>query len=94
LFGEGTRTKDGKLQPFKRGAFNLAVKAGIPVIPLTINGSFKILPKKKIRINPGEITLVIEKPIPVKEGGGKEEEMRLMEEVTKVISKNYIDQSY
>lgn len=94
LFGEGTRTKDGKLQPFKRGAFNLAVKAGIPVIPLTINGSFKILPKKKIRIVPGDITLVIEKPIPVKAGGGKEEEMRLMEEVYKVISKNYIDQSY
>jgi 1-acyl-sn-glycerol-3-phosphate acyltransferase len=94
LFGEGTRTKDGKLQPFKRGAFNLAVKAGIPVIPLTINGSYKILPKKKFRIYPGDITLVIEKPIPVKEGGGKEEEMILMEEVYKVISKNYIDQSY
>jgi 1-acyl-sn-glycerol-3-phosphate acyltransferase len=94
LFGEGTRTKDGKLQPFKRGAFNLAVKAGIPIIPLTINGSFKILPKNKLRINSGEISLVIGKPIPVKEGGGKEEEMRLMEEVYNVISKNYIDQSY
>jgi 1-acyl-sn-glycerol-3-phosphate acyltransferase len=92
LYGEGTRTKDGKLQPFKRGAFNLAVKAGIPVIPLTINGSYKILPKKKFRIVPGEISLTIEKPIPVKENGGKEEELRLMDEVHNVISNNYIDQ--
>jgi 1-acyl-sn-glycerol-3-phosphate acyltransferase len=93
LYAEGTRTKDGKLQPFKRGAFNLAVKAGIPVIPLTINGSYKILPKKKFRILPGNISLIIDKPIPVKESGGKEEEIKLMEAVNTVISKNYIDQS-
>lgn len=92
LFAEGTRTKDGKLQAFKRGAFNLAVKSGVPVIPLTINGSFKILPKKKFRIVPGEITLVIDKPIHVKMNGGKEEEMRLMDLVYKVISKHYIEQ--
>lgn len=92
LFGEGTRTRDGKLQQFKRGAFNLAVKAGVRVIPLTINGSYKILPKKKFKIVPGEITLIIDKPISVKKDGGKEEEMRLMNEVYKVISKNYIAQ--
>lgn len=92
LFAEGTRTKDGKLQPFKRGAFNLAVKSGVPVIPLTINGSFKILPKKKLRIVPGEINLVINKPIQVLKDGGKPEELRLMEEVYQAITKNYIDQ--
>lgn len=92
LFAEGTRTKDGKLQPFKRGAFNLAVKSGVPVIPLTINGSFKILPKKKFRILPGQITLVLGKPIDVKIDGGKQEEIRLMDEVYKVISNNYIEQ--
>lgn len=92
LFAEGTRTLDGKLQPFKRGAFNLAVKAGVPVIPLTINGSYKILPKKKFRLVPGRITLVIDKPITVNKGGGKEEELKLMSEVHKIISKHYIDQ--
>jgi 1-acyl-sn-glycerol-3-phosphate acyltransferase len=92
LFGEGTRTRTGKLQPFKRGAFNLAVKAGIHVIPLTINGSFKILPKKKFRIVPGNISLIIDKSIDVKEGGGKNEELKLMQDVYNVISKNYIDQ--
>lgn len=92
LFAEGTRTKDGKLQSFKRGAFNLAVKSGVPVIPLTINGSFKILPKKKFKIVPGEIILIIDKPMHVKLNGGKEEELRLMEEVYKVISKHYVEQ--
>lgn len=92
LFAEGTRTKDGKLQPFKRGAFNLAVKSGVPVIPLTINGSFKILPKKKLRIIPGDITLVIDKPIEVLKDGGKQEEMRLMEVVHQAITKHYIEQ--
>lgn len=92
LFAEGTRTLDGKLQPFKRGAFNLAVKAGVSVIPLTINGSYKILPKKKYRLVPGTVTLVIGKPIEVNKGGGKEEELNLMSEVHKIISKHYIDQ--
>lgn len=92
LFAEGTRTLDGKLQPFKRGAFNLAVKAGVSVIPLTINGSYKILPKKKYRLVPGTVTLVIGKPIEVNKGGGKEEELNLMSEVHKIISKHYINQ--
>lgn len=91
LFAEGTRTKDGKLQPFKRGAFNLAVKAGVPVIPVTINGSFKILPKGTFAMNPGTITLTIDKPIKVRRDG-KDEELKLMEEVHKVIEKTYIDQ--
>jgi 1-acyl-sn-glycerol-3-phosphate acyltransferase len=92
LFAEGTRTLDGKLQPFKRGAFNLAVKAGVSVIPLTINGSYKILPKKKYRLVPGTVTLVIGKPIEVNKGGGKEEELNLMSEVHKIIFKHYINQ--
>ena len=92
LFAEGTRTSDGKLQPFKRGAFYLAVKARIPIIPLTINGSYKILPKKKFKIVPGKITLLIDKPIAINQNGGKEAEIQLMADVYNVISKNYIDQ--
>lgn len=91
LYAEGTRTLDGKLQPFKRGAFNLAVKAGVPVVPLTINGSFKLLPKRSMVIHPGEMELILESPIDIK-GSGKEEEMRLMESVHAAIQKHYIDQ--
>lgn len=92
LFAEGTRTRTGKLQPFKRGAFNLAVKAGVPIVPLTINGSYRILPKAKFRINPGTIRLILSKPIPTNGSDGKETEIRLMEQVQAVIREHYIDQ--
>ena len=91
LYAEGTRTRDGKLQPFKRGAFNIAVRAGIPVVPLTINGTFPILPKGSIVIRPRPVELVLGEPIPVT-GDGKEEELRLMDAVHETIQKNYIEQ--
>jgi len=91
LYAEGTRTLDGKLQPFKRGAFNLAVKAGVPVVPLTINGSYKLLPKRSFVVHPGEVELILGSPIPIR-GSGKEGEMRLMAEVHTAIEKHYIDQ--
>ena len=92
LFAEGTRSADGRLQPFKRGAFNLAVKSGAPVLPLTINGTFRILPKYSLSVRPGSVELVLEPPIPVHPDAGKDEEMRVMELVHEAISRNYKDQ--
>jgi len=91
LYAEGTRTMDGKLQPFKRGAFNLAVKAGVPVVPLTVNGSYNILPKHSIAILPGTVELVLETPIAIT-GQGKEAEFALMEQVHTAIERHYINQ--
>ncbi len=88
LYAEGTRTRDGLLQPFKRGAFNIAVRAGIPVVPLIVNGTFPILPKGSMIVRPRPVEIVLESPIPV-EGQGKGEEMRLMEEVHQAIERNY-----
>jgi 1-acyl-sn-glycerol-3-phosphate acyltransferase len=92
LFAEGTRTLDGKLQPFKRGAFHIAVKAGVPVVPLTINGSYRILPKHSISINPGNVELVLDTPIALGKKEGKEAELKLMEEVHAAIEKHYVNQ--
>ncbi len=92
LYAEGTRTRDGKLQPFKRGAFNIAVRAGIPVVPLAINGTFTILPKGSIVIRPHPVVLVLGTPIPVT-GEGKEEELRLMDAVHEAIQSNYVEQN-
>ena len=92
MYAEGTRTLDGKLQPFKRGAFNLALKAGIPVVPLTVNGSFSILPKHSVSVRPGIVELVLDSPIPVPEGEGKDAEMQLMRDVHAVIARHYIEQ--
>ncbi len=92
LFAEGTRTRTGKLQPFKRGAFALAAKAGIPIVPVTINNSFNILPKGSLRIRRADISLIVDKPIPTVGVEGKGDEMALMESVHSKISKHYIEQ--
>lgn len=92
MFGEGTRTADGKLQQFKRGAFNLALRAGVPVIPLTINGSFKVLPKGSLRIHPGTITLVIERPVHPPASNGRQAELLLRDEVRATIERHYREQ--
>jgi len=92
MFGEGTRTADGKLQQFKRGPFNLAVKAGVPVVPLTINGSFNVLQKGSLHIHPGTIRLVIERPVEPPASNGKEAELTLRDNVHAAIERNYREQ--
>jgi 1-acyl-sn-glycerol-3-phosphate acyltransferase len=92
LYAEGTRTLDGKLQPFKRGAFNLALRAGVTVVPLTVNGTFGIMPKHSIRVRPAPVELVLEKPIDTRGEEGKEAELRLMERVHAAIAQHYIPQ--
>lgn len=63
VFPEGARTWDGKMRRFKRGAFVLAMEFGLPVVPITIDGSFEVMPRFKKIPNWGHITLTIHKPI-------------------------------
>ncbi|HQM91655.1 MAG TPA: lysophospholipid acyltransferase family protein [Syntrophales bacterium] len=64
-FPEGTRSMDDQVHPFKKGVFHLALKAGVPIVPVTIVGSGGIMPKKSLRVHPGHVTLVIDRPIDV-----------------------------
>jgi 1-acyl-sn-glycerol-3-phosphate acyltransferase len=89
LFPEGTRSPDGTLQPFKRGAFNLAMKAGVPIVPLAINGSFKIMTRHSWKINSGTITLVLDSPIEIPQANGKETELQLRDTVHNIVQRNY-----
>ncbi len=89
LFAEGTRSTDGRLQPFKRGAFSLAAKTDKPIVPVTINGSYDRRPKGKFLINPGVIELVVEEPIPTIEGEGKQFEVSLMNRVAQAIRTHF-----
>jgi len=63
IFPEGTRTKDGKLGKFKRGAFMLASELKLPIVPITITGTFKALPISCVNIIPAKLTLTIHDPI-------------------------------
>jgi 1-acyl-sn-glycerol-3-phosphate acyltransferase len=93
LYAEGTRTMDGRLQQFKRGAFNLALRAGVPVVPLTINGTFSILRKHSILIRPGTAHLILGDPIEPNGTTGRGAELELMDTVHREIVKTYIDQT-
>jgi len=93
LFPEGTRTSNGKLQPFKRGAFTLAAKSGVPIVPMTINNTFGIMPKGAFNVKRADISVVLEKPISTAKLESKAGELELMDQVHKAIEKHYIDQS-
>lgn len=54
-FPEGTRSREGEIKAFKQGAFHLAVKSGVPIIPISIIGSGRIMPKRSLRIKPGQL---------------------------------------
>lgn len=68
MFPEGTRSTDGQLLPFKRGGFVLAAEAGVPVVPVTINGSGTVNPGGKIRLYSGLISLTLHPPLMIPEG--------------------------
>ncbi|MCK7462036.1 MAG: 1-acyl-sn-glycerol-3-phosphate acyltransferase [Sphingobacterium sp.] len=61
---EGTRTLDGKLGPFKRGAFILAVESGLDILPIVQSGAYAIARKGSLNIRPGKVTVTIAPPVP------------------------------
>jgi len=65
LFPEGTRSADGHLLPFKKGAFVLALQTQVPILPVGISGSRAIMGKDSFRIRPGVITVRLGEPISV-----------------------------
>lgn len=64
VFPEGGRTPDGEIKTFMSGAFYMAIKAGVPVVPMAIVGAYEALPMNTFVIHPGRLQLVIGKPIP------------------------------
>ncbi len=60
---EGTRSHDGQIKPFKKGAFRLADAENLPLIPVTIMGARYCIPKKSFNVVPGNVDIVIDKPV-------------------------------
>jgi 1-acyl-sn-glycerol-3-phosphate acyltransferase len=64
IYAEGTRSPDGKVARFKAGSFLLAIQAGLPVVPLAVIGTRAVMPKGRLRTEPGDVQLIVHDPIP------------------------------
>jgi 1-acyl-sn-glycerol-3-phosphate acyltransferase len=82
IYIEGKRSFDGKLQPFKKGPFYLAVECGVPVVPITIVGTREAMPKGRFAITPGLVRVIFHAPIEPADFGGRD---NLIEKVRTVI---------
>ena len=83
IYVEGKRSFDGKLLPFKKGPFYLAMECGVPVVPVTIVGTHEIMPKARFRISPGTAKIMFHDPIEPAEFGNRD---CLMERVRAVVN--------
>ena len=88
VFAEGTRSPDGRIHEFKKGGFVTAVRRKIPILPVTVNGSRRILPKGSLAFKPGKIQVVIGNPIDT--GGYTTESVdELMDRTRQTIIANF-----
>jgi len=81
MFPEGTRSADGSVHPFKKGTFVLAIRAGVPVIPVSLAGVKRVAPRGLFSLRPGELAMTLHLPIPtagrcVEEAGALAEHVR------------------
>ena len=92
IFPEGTRSPNGHLQDFKAGAILLAIKSGVPIVPLGFNGSYEILPRGSFLAKNGIITLRLGPPLPTAHFKAKDKEyllQQLRNEVAKLLEAQY-----
>jgi 1-acyl-sn-glycerol-3-phosphate acyltransferase len=89
-FPEGTRSKDGKIKSFKQGMFYLAIKSGVPIVPISIIGAGEIMPKRSLVIKPGKVIMVIDRPVDVS-GYSIETRQDLIDRIQNIITRNYKD---
>jgi 1-acyl-sn-glycerol-3-phosphate acyltransferase len=87
IFPEGTRSRDGSIQPFKRGGFTLAIRSGVPIIPVTIHGSRDVMPRDSMRVLPGEIRVTIDRSIETAPLSLRERNI-LMKKVRETLERN------
>jgi 1-acyl-sn-glycerol-3-phosphate acyltransferase len=64
IYAEGTRSPDGRVARFKAGSFMLAIQAGLPIVPLAVIGTRRVMPKGRLRTEPADVRLVVHEPIP------------------------------
>ena len=88
IFPEGSRSKDGEIKPFFNGAFYMATKAQVDVVPLTIVGTYEMLPINTFHIMPRKLKLIVGEPIST-QGMTTHDLEKLAERTKTVIGQNY-----
>ena len=88
IFPEGTRSPDGNIGEFKKGGFILAYDAGVPIVPLVINGTWAIMSKDSLKITPGKVRLTVLPAVDVA-NYSKTDKPKLLEDVREKIVKEF-----
>ena len=88
IFPEGTRSRDGKIRPFKKGGFVLSVDAGVPILPIIIYGTHTIMPKGRLLVKSQDVRMEILAPIHTSEYTRKTKDA-LMEKVRMTICETF-----
>jgi 1-acyl-sn-glycerol-3-phosphate acyltransferase len=84
---EGTRSSDGRLLPFKKGAFVMAIDLGLPILPVTIKDTRKAMPKGDVTSIGGDLEVIIDSPIPTS-NMSYDDRLQLMSDVRGIIERN------
>lgn len=79
IYPEGTRSPDGRLQDFKKGAAVMAIKSGVPIVPIACSGAHRVMEKRKLKITPGEILVEFLEPIDPSKYSFEERELLIQE---------------
>jgi 1-acyl-sn-glycerol-3-phosphate acyltransferase len=85
VYPEGTRSYDGRLLPFKRGVFLLAIRSGLPIVPVTLDGATEVMPKGRWGIYPGIVRVTVH-PAVLTQDLGEEDRHALAEEIRRIVA--------
>ena len=86
IYPEGTRSWEGTLLPFRRGGFFLALEAGTPIVPVSVHGTYELMPRGARRVRKGQVRIVFHEPVPVAGRYTRETMPALMERVRAAIA--------
>jgi 1-acyl-sn-glycerol-3-phosphate acyltransferase len=85
VYPEGSRTRDGQVMKFKGGVFLLAIETGLPIVPVTVSGSRVVMPKGRLMVCPGTVTVTVHEAIPTS-GLTREDARPLADRVRTIVA--------